>query len=152
MKPIDVDEVERYLRTVPSNSKVYIGADSSKFKRNGIWYTEIASVVVIHLACKHGCKIFYETVVERDWDADKRKPRTRLLNEVQKIAELYTRLELALIDFEVEIHIDINRDKKYASSLILDEAIGYIKGMTGLDALVKPDSWAASIAADRMLH
>ena len=151
IQKIDPEEIARYLDTVPENTKIYLGCDSSKFKKRGKWFAEYCTVVVIHIGSNSGCKLFYEKIVEEDFDFDKRKPRLRLFNEVRKLADLYNKLEYTLMEFDVSIHIDINRDKKYASNIIIDEAIGYIKAMTGITPEVKPEAFAASIAADKML-
>jgi hypothetical protein len=37
----------------------------------------------------------------------------------------------------------------YGSSCVINEAIGYIKGMCNVVPLVKPNAFAASYAADR---
>lgn len=57
-----------------------------------------------------------------------------------------------LEDFEVEIHLDINQNEVHNSSLVLKEAVGYVLGMTGLNAKVKPESFAASVCADRLVR
>ena len=73
------------------------------------------------------------------------------MNEVYKASNLYLELAEAIGDREVEIHLDLNPDKRYASNLILEQAIGYIKGTCNVIPLVKPDSWVATHVADKML-
>ena len=141
--------IEQYLNDMPANSSVYIGADSVKFKRKGVWWARHTVAFIIHIGSKHGGKIFHTTSVERDYDPKKEKPRMRLMNEVYKGVEVYLQFAELLEDLPVEIHIDVNPDEKFNSSIVLREALGYVKGMTGLDAHAKPDSWAASHAGDR---
>ena len=50
----------------------------------------------------------------------------------------------------VEVHLDINPDDHHASSNVVSQAIGYIRGTCNVIPLVKPHSFAASYAADRM--
>jgi predicted RNase H-related nuclease YkuK (DUF458 family) len=38
----------------------------------------------------------------------------------------------------------------YNSNIVINEAIGYIKGMCNVVPLVKPNAFAASYAADRL--
>jgi len=142
-------EIEQYLNNMPDNSSVYIGADSVKFKKKGVWYARYTVAFIIHMASKHGGKIFHTTSVERDYDPKKEKPRMRLMNEVYKGVEVYLQFAELLEDLPVEIHIDVNPDERHNSSVVLREALGYVKGMTGMDAKAKPDSWAASHAGDR---
>ena len=51
---------------------------------------------------------------------------------------------------EVEVHLDINPDDHHASSNVVAQAIGYIRGTCNVIPLVKPEAFAASYAADRM--
>lgn len=149
MKRINIQEVTEFIEKQGPNTKIYFGGDSERFKRNGIWYAEYYTVIVIHIDGKHGCKVFGEIVSERDYDSKKNKPRMRLMNEVIKIAELYLKLSDILEDKEVEIHLDINSDKKFGSNCIVTEAIGYIKGTCNIVPIIKPNSFAASHCADR---
>ena len=71
------------------------------------------------------------------------------MNEVYKVAELY--LDLAsTIPNDIEVHLDINPDETHGSSCVINEAVGYIRGMCNVIPLVKPNAFAASYAADRM--
>jgi predicted RNase H-related nuclease YkuK (DUF458 family) len=60
-------------------------------------------------------------------------------------------LEESIGDREVEIHLDLNPSSKHASNLIVDQAIGYIKGTCNVVPLIKPDSWCATHVADKWL-
>jgi predicted RNase H-related nuclease YkuK (DUF458 family) len=71
------------------------------------------------------------------------------MNEVYKVAEMYLELA-AMIDNEIEVHLDINPNEEYNSNIVINEAIGYIKGMCNVVPLVKPNAFAASYAADRL--
>jgi hypothetical protein len=50
---------------------------------------------------------------------------------------------------DIEVHLDINPNELHNSSIVVNEAMGYIKGMCGVIPLVKPRAFAASYAADR---
>jgi len=143
------DEIEEYLINMPDNSAVYIGCDSVKFKRQGQWYARYNVAFIVHIGSRHGGRIFHFSETERDYDAKKEKPRMRLMNEVYKAVGCYLEFGELLEGLPVEIHIDINPDENHNSSVVLREALGYIKGMTGLDGCPKPHSWAASHAGDR---
>jgi predicted RNase H-related nuclease YkuK (DUF458 family) len=149
-KVINVEEVKQYIRSCGPNTKIYFGGDSERFKMNGQWWAEFYTVVVVHINGKNGCKVFGEISKERDYDPKKNKPRMRLMTEVYKISELYLKFDGFLEKYEVEIHLDINPDIKYGSSVVISEAIGYVKGMCNVVPFVKPKSWAASICADRL--
>jgi predicted RNase H-related nuclease YkuK (DUF458 family) len=59
-------------------------------------------------------------------------------------------LKDVLEDRDVEVHLDINPDEMHGSSCVINEAVGYIRGMCNVIPLVKPEAFAASFAADRL--
>lgn len=150
MKQINIEEVRDFVNAQGPKTKIYIGGDSCRFRRHGRWYAEYTMAIVVHIDGKHGCKIFGETSVEIDYDQKKNRPRMRLMNEVLKISELYLKLHEVLEDREVEVHLDINPDEHHGSSCVVNEAVGYIRGVCNVVPIIKPNAWAASTAADRL--
>jgi predicted RNase H-related nuclease YkuK (DUF458 family) len=148
-KQIDIDEVRDFIMAQSPETKVYIGGDSERFLIGKDWYADYIMVIVVHINGNNGCKIFGEVQRERDWDQKRDKPRMRLMNEVYKIADLYMKLHDVLEDRDVQVHLDINPDEMYGSSCVINEAVGYIKGMCNVVPMVKPKAFAASYAADR---
>ena len=146
---MDIEEVKQYIRNCSAESKIYIGADSERFKDKGKWFADYATVVVVHIDGKHGAKIFGEVTREQDYDYKPGRPSLRLMNEVTKVAELYFRLADVIGERPVEIHLDINPDERYGSSCVVTQAIGYIMGTCNMKPKIKPNAFAASIAADR---
>lgn len=151
MSKINVEEIKEFIYGQSSDSKIYIGCDSSKFRKNGVWHAEYALVAIVHIDGSRGCKIFGEIQVERDYDQKKDRPAMRLMNEVYKVSELYLKLADVIVDRDIEVHLDINPNKKYGSSCVVQEAIGYIRGVCQTEPLIKPDGWAATHAADHVL-
>jgi hypothetical protein len=127
-----------------------LGADSERFKVNGVWWAEYTVAVVIHINGRNGCKIFGETSKERDYDQKYNRPSMRLMNEVYRVSEMFQRLQEVLKDREVEVHLDINPSEMHGSSCVVQQAIGYIRGTCNVIPMVKPDAFAASYAADRL--
>jgi predicted RNase H-related nuclease YkuK (DUF458 family) len=150
MKPINIDEVKEFIEAQSPETKIYIGGDSERFLIGKDWYADYTLAIVVHIDGKHGCKIFGEVQRERDWDQKKSRPRMRLMNEVYKIAELYHKLNEVLEDRDVQIHLDINPNEMHGSSCVINEAVGYIRGMCNVIPMVKPKAFAASYAADRL--
>ena len=150
MRTIDIQEVKSFIESQGPDTKIYIGVDSERFNLGNVWYADYTLAIVVHVNGNNGCKIFGEVQRERDWDAKKDRPRMRLMNEVYKIAELYLKLQDVLEDRVVEVHLDINPNEMHGSSCVINEAIGYIKGMCNVIPLVKPKAFAASYAADRL--
>jgi predicted RNase H-related nuclease YkuK (DUF458 family) len=148
-KKIDLDQVKAFIESCGPDTKIYLGCDSEKVKMNGVWYADYIIAIVVHIDGKHGCKIFGQIDRERDYDQQRNKPRMRLMTEVYKVAEMYLALS-AIIANDIEVHLDINPDMMHNSSIVVNEAIGYIKGMCNVVPLVKPNAFAASYAADRL--
>lgn len=146
---MDLEEVKQYIQSCSKESKIYIGGDSERFKIKGKWYADYATVVVVHIDGKHGAKIFGEVTREQDYDYKPGRPSLRLMNEVAKVADLYYKLAETIGDRPVEIHLDINPDERYGSSCVVTQAIGYIMGTCNMKPKIKPNAFAASIAADR---
>lgn len=139
-----------YLPSVPKNSKIYLGCDSEKIKIGEEWWADYSLVMVIHKGQNNGCKIFGDIVREKDYDKKADRPAMRLMNEVYKVVALYQEYLDILDVMDCEIHIDINPNEKYGSSCVVSQAIGYIKGVCGIEPKVKPDALIASYAADRL--
>jgi predicted RNase H-related nuclease YkuK (DUF458 family) len=149
MKKMDLIEVKNFIESQSPSTKIYIGADSERFKLNGKWYADYTLAVVVHIDGCHGCKIFGEIQREIDYDQKKSKPAMRLMNEVYKVSDLFQQLADVLQDRYVEVHLDINPNELYGSSCVVQQAIGYIKGTCNVVPMVKPNAFAASYAADR---
>ena len=147
---IDINEVKEFIERQSPETRIYIGGDSERILVNNQWYADYTLAVVVHIDGKHGCKIFGEVQRERDFEKNKNKPRMRLMTEVYKISELYLKLADVLEDREVEIHLDINPNERYGSSCVVQEAIGYIRGMCNVVPMIKPKAFAASYCADRL--
>lgn len=151
---INAEEINDFIKRekLNDNTKIYIGVDSQAFKRNNEWFADYYMVVVVHKNGRNGCKLFYEKITERDYSDNRKKPTFRLMQEAYKAAELYSRICDVIIDYEVEIHLDLNPNKRYASSAVVNQAMGYIRASCNLTPLIKPDSWAATHAADRLVR
>lgn len=149
-KRLDIQEIKSFIESQSPETKIYLGADSERYKNNGKWYADYTIAVVVHIDGCHGCKIFGEVQTELDYDAKNSKPSMRLMNEVYKVADLYQKIVDVVGDRHVEIHLDINPDERHNSSIVIQQAVGYIKGMCNVVPMVKPKAFAASYAADRL--
>jgi len=149
MKKMDLIKVKNFIESQSPSTKIYIGADSERFRMDGKWYADYTLAVVVHIDGCHGCKIFGEIQRELDYDQKKSKPAMRLMNEVYKVSDLFQELADVLEDRYVEVHLDINPNELYGSSCVVQQAIGYIKGTCNVVPMVKPNAFAASYAADR---
>jgi predicted RNase H-related nuclease YkuK (DUF458 family) len=78
--------------------------------------------------------------------------KQRLLTEVQMAVSTATEILDVLGDRHLEVHIDVNPDPKHKSNVAVKEALGWVKGSLGLDAKIKPHSFAATHAADHAVR
>lgn len=147
---INIDEVKAFVDECGPNTKLYIGCDSERFKLRKEWYADYTLAVVVHVNGQNGCKIFGAVTRERDYDQRKDRPAMRLMNEVYKVSELYLQLAEKIVEYDIEVHLDINPKEEHGSSCVVTQAIGYIKGTCNVVPLVKPRAFAASYAADRL--
>ena len=147
---IDVDEVMEFISRQGPGTRIYLGADSERYKEKRQWWAEYTTVVVVHINGNNGCKIFGEMDRERDYDQRSDRPSMRLMNEVYRVSNLFQRLAPVLADRPVEVHLDINPDEIHGSSCVVQQAIGYIRGTCNVIPMIKPNAFAASYAADRL--
>ena len=148
-RKINLNHVQEYVSKCDPDTKIYIGCDSERINVKGEWYADYVIAIVIHINGNNGCKIFGQVTREKDFDKSNKKPRMRLMNEVYKVAEMYLKLA-EIVENDIEVHLDINPNEMYNSNIVINEAIGYIKGMCNVVPLVKPKAFAASYAADRL--
>lgn len=148
-RKIDEQELREFMAKMGPETRIYFGCDSTRFRTNNKWFAEYATVIVVHIDGKHGGKVFAELSVEPDHDGNASRPFQRMMTEATKVSDLFNKFKDVFEDFECEIHIDINSKKTAGSSVALEAAIGYIKGVTNVTPLGKPLAWAASFGADR---
>lgn len=124
--------------------KVFIGTDSQVHHQ----YTEFATVIVFLRAHSGGFMFVHRESQKRHYGI-----KERMLIEVSKsIGIAYDLCEiLTKYDVPMEVHADINTDPHFKSNVALSEAMGYILGM-GFAFKAKPDAFASTTCADRMIH
>jgi len=148
-----LENAREAIKASSKESSIYIGADSVRFKKdfydNGKskWFAKYATVIVVHMDSRHGCKVFHDEQILPDFG----QLRTRLLTEVQMSIDAFTAIEDVLGGRHLEIHLDVNPDPKHASNIVVKEASGWVLGM-GLTPKIKNEAWAASTAADYCAH
>ena len=150
-----LNDLLELLCEVDTNTKIYIGSDSVRFKRNGEKFFRVCTVCVVHINGRNGCKVFRHRKNHRDYDVKMVSPSLRLMTEVMQTCELYTQLAPLISDFDIEIHADINPDTRHGSSCVAHQAAGFILGTTGVredQVKLKPNSWCASFGADHYAH
>jgi len=137
---------EAIINSSPSSS-IYVGADSIRYKKNDKWFAKYSTVIILHVDSKHGCKLFHKSVDLPDYGAIKQ----RLLNEVMYAIEAAYEVIDVIGDRHFEVHLDINPSPNHKSNVAVKEALGYVKGSLGVDAVIKPNSFAATHCADHLV-
>ncbi|NBX50520.1 hypothetical protein EBT25_11435 [bacterium] len=143
-----IEQAKQAILESSPQSSVYIGCDSIRFRKNKMWYAKYSTVIIVHMDSKRGCKLFHDSIDMPDYGNLKQ----RLLTEVQYAVSAATEIVEVLGDRHMEIHLDINPNPKHKSSVAVKEALGWVKGSLGLDAKIKPHSFAATHAADHVVR
>lgn len=142
----NIDEIKQFIIN-NKNAKIYFGCDSIRLRN----YVRYATVVCIHYEGNHGAKVFGEITYDKTKDAKLSKPINRMLNEVNRVIDIYQKLEDILIERidNVEIHIDVNPDENAGSNVAYGAAKGIVQGMIGIMPKFKPFAFASSCTADK---
>lgn len=124
--------------------RICIGTDSQVYTHT----INFASVIVFIREKQGGFMFFTKSSMEKNG----MRLKERLIMEVGKSVEIAYSINDILTKYGIplEVHADINRDEECLSHIALKEALGYIKGM-GFDFKVKPDAFASSSCADRLV-
>ncbi|GAB3928335.1 ribonuclease H-like YkuK family protein [Mucilaginibacter myungsuensis] len=142
-----MEEVERAIEretALGHKLKVCIGTDSQV--KGSV--TDFATVIVFIREQRGGFMYIHQ---ERTMQ--KMSIKERMLTEVQKSIDISYKLcdLLDLYDVDLEVHADINTNPMFKSNKALHEAMGYILSM-GFVFKAKPEAFASSCCADRMVH
>ena len=73
-----IEEMINLLTSLTDKTKVYLGCDSVRCRRDGRDYGRYATVAIVHKDGKHGCKIFSNLSFEPDYDLKKNRPKMRM--------------------------------------------------------------------------
>jgi hypothetical protein len=149
-EPIDLPIKEQVRKTIEAevlkNNKlsVYIGTDS-QVKQS---HTEFATVIVF-LRQNNGGFMF----IHNEKSTQNLHIKERMLLEVSKSIEIAYELCDLFIEYDIamEVHADINTNAQFKSNDALKDAMGYIMGM-GFAFKAKPDAFASSCCADKVIH
>ena len=142
LKEQRVDDIVEFVTGACADGRpVHIGTDSLQTGR----HTQFVTVVVILNPGKGGRAAYLREIVPRI-----RSLRERLLLETWKSVELGLLLSPA-IPGELSVHIDANPLPRHSSSAHVQELVGLVVGQ-GFKALIKPDSWCATHAADHVVR
>jgi len=148
-----VGELGKYLKNYMVNEnnrtkyKLYVGCDSQVNSRHTI-YSVVVGIHKVVDGLGRGVHIIHTREFDIKLGEDRGGIFKRLWNEVERIVE--TALYLQDNGFNVDdigTHVDANVKKEYASNMVYDSAMGWLRSM-GFDVKGKPEAWAATYAAN----
>ena len=142
LNEVRIDDILQFVRDASRNGQaVHVGTDSLQSGR----FTQFVTVVVILTPGKGGRVAYRRLVVPRITSL-----RERLLKEVWESVDLGLRFS-PIVKGELAVHIDANPVVSHKSSRYVQELVGLVVGQ-GFKALIKPESWAATHAADHVVR
>lgn len=137
-----IPNIEEFVRTASSTGQVvHIGTDSMQTGK----YTQFVTVIAILTPGKGGRAAYKREIVPRI-----KSLRERLLREVWLSVELGLTLS-SVIPGELTVHVDANPEARHKSSQYIQELVGMVVS-NGFAVKIKPESWAASHAADHIVR
>jgi uncharacterized protein len=142
LNEVKIPDILEFVREASrAGQSVHIGTDSLQSGR----FTQFVTVVVILTPQKGGRVAYRREIVPRI-----RSLRERLLTEVWKSVDLGLQCS-PIVKGDLTVHIDANPVVAHKSSQYVQELVGLVVGQ-GFKALIKPESWAASHAADHVVR
>ncbi len=125
------------------NYKLIVGTDSHP----GIDEVVFVTAIVIYREGRGGKFFYHKEKVALDINFKKRifHEVSKSLNVASKISEDFAEKD-NIENLDMEIHVDVG--EKGPSSEIIKEVVGMVVG-SGYEAMIKPESYAASTVADR---
>lgn len=146
---LDWSKAREAIEASPIDSSIYIGCDSLRYRDgNGKGKARYSIVVIVHKSSRSGASIFHNTFVLDDFGHLKQ----RLDAEVGFVVSTASELLDSIGKRRFELHLDINPDPKHKSNIAMKEAVGWVMGMFGKPPILKPDSFAATHAADHVVR
>lgn len=141
-----VEKCKEAIRASSSTSSFYVGCDSSVSRlKDGRKTAHYVVVFIVHMNSANGAKILAEHHTLPEYGNLKQ----RLQNEANFAFGLALEVLEELNGRHLEVHLDINPNPRHKSNVAVKEVLSYARGL-GLNAKIKPDSFAASHAADHL--
>lgn len=143
-----ISEARQAIIDSSPDDAVYIGCDSIRFKKHGVWYARYATVIILHKQGSKGGRMFYDIQTMPDYGSIKQ----RMLNEVAFAVQHASDIVDVVGDRQFAIHLDINPNPRHKSSVALKEAQGYVMGTFGFPPKFKPEAFAATHCSDHLVR
>ena len=139
-KHVTINHVISEIKRCKSAS-ISVGCDSHKIGGKYLF----AVVIAIYIKGSGGFFFFRR---QRRCEPQLDKLRYRLMEEAKMSIDVASEIRgLLKNERQINVHLDINTNSRYASFPSLKPAVSWVKAM-GFNAVAKPDAWAASGLAD----
>ena len=89
----------------------------------------------------------FNDIIERLKSNNLYEIHVRLMKEAELALEIAHSLNAAFPLRDINVHLDINPDKRFASSKVLTNAVSWVNSY-GYNVFIKPNAWASSSLAD----
>jgi len=137
---VTIDTMFNFLSRASKKSTIHVGCDSHFVKNKCVY----AIVVAVCTPGKGGTYFFARKKFKRK---NFLNMKLRLLREVENSLALADLISTKTDRDDISVHLDINPNKIYKSSLVFTSATSWVKSQ-GYKCIVKPDAWASSCLAD----
>lgn len=141
-----IDDVESYVNDFICDADeevgVYVGTDSQVHSN----FTRYVTVVALHTDKRGGAHVVYH---KNDEHRKEKNIFNRLWQEVVATIEVADNLRMNSDATDIITHFDINPSERHKSHVTYKAARGFAEN-AGFPFLTKPDSWAATCAADKL--
>ena len=127
--------------SIASGARIFVGADSVNEQKD---CTFVVTVCIYNPGA--GGRYYYKRFKQPSRIFPSLK--ARIFQEAAEAIDTTLSILTEIPDAPVEIHLDVNRDKKYATGTFSEQVVGYAKSI-GVDCKIKPESWASSGIADK---
>lgn len=139
-EPVTIENIIDSINAYP-HATVSVGCDSHYIGGNYLF----AVVIAVHIPRSGGFFYFART---RRKDKALKDIMYRLMEETKMSINVACQIrDIIGHERKIDVHLDINTDKRFASFPVLQPASSWVKSM-GFTAVAKPDAWAASGLAD----
>lgn len=136
------DYVDEFIENYDEDVGIYVGTDSQVHSD----FTRYVTVVVMHTERRGGAHVVYH---KHDAHRKEKDIFNRLWEEVVATIEVANNLRMNSDASEIITHFDINPKEQYKSHVTYKAARGFAEN-AGFPFYTKPDSWAATCAADKL--
>ena len=133
-------DILNFLSKAGLNTTIHVGCDSHFVKNDCVF----AVVVALCTPGKGGTYFFARKKFKRK---NFLNMKLRLLREVENCLAMADHIRENIDRDDIIVHLDINPNKIYKSSLVFTSATSWVKSQ-GYECIVKPDAWASSCLAD----